>query len=388
MTVLAARARIMLGALALAACGGTEPGRSDAPYTWDLPPGFPAPTVPADNPMTAAKVTLGRHLFYDRRLSQNQTQSCATCHRQARAFTDGRARGLGSTGQNHPRGSMSLANVAYASTLTWANDIVTQLERQALVPMFGETPVELGLGGHEDEMLARLRADARYQQLFPQAFPALPNPFTIDAVTKSLASFERTLISGRAPYDRYEAGLDRDAISESAKRGAALFFSERLECFHCHGGFAFADAVSHQGKAFAETTFHNTGLYNLDGRGAYPPDNTGLLAVSGKPSDMGRFKAPTLRNIAVTAPYMHDGSIATLSEVLDHYAAGGRTIPAGQPNAGVGSKNPFKSELVTGFMLTEAEKADVIQFLESLTDDGFLSDPRHADPFAASAGAP
>jgi cytochrome c peroxidase len=169
-------------------------------------------------------------------------------------------------------------------------------------------------------------------------------------------------------------------MSESAQRGNQLFFSERLECFHCHGGYAFTDSVVSANSAFDETAFHNTGLYNVDGRGAYPSQTTGVRDVTGRDEDMGRFRAPTLRNIAVTAPYMHDGSIATLDGVIDHYAAGGRTIASG-PNAGVGRDNPLKSGFITGFTLTEQERRDLIAFLEALTDERFLHDPRYADPF-------
>jgi cytochrome c peroxidase len=161
-----------------------------------------------------------------------------------------------------------------------------------------------------------------------------------------------------------------------------LFFSERLECFHCHGGFNFSDAVDHARLPEPERAFHNTGLYNVDGNGAYPPGDRGLLALTGNPADMGRFKAPTLRNIAVTAPYMHDGSIATLEEVIDHYAEGGRTIASG-PDAGVGSASPLKDPFVSGFVLSDRERADLVAFLESLTDESFLTDPRFSDPFAA-----
>lgn len=139
----------------------------------------------------------------------------------------------------------------------------------------------------------------------------------------------------------------------------------------------------HERNRFGEIAFHNTGLYNIDGKGGYPAPNRGVLEVSNQPGDMGRFKAPTLRNIAVTAPYMHDGSIATLSEVIDHYAAGGRTIASG-PNAGDGSKNPYKSEFVTGFLLTPQEKLDLLAFLESLTDSSFLNDPALSDPWPAT----
>lgn len=340
---------------------------------------FPEPKIPAENPLTAAKAELGRHLFYDRRLSANQSQSCASCHQQALAFTDGRARGMGSTGEVHPRGSMSLANVAYASTLTWSNPLPLDLERQALVPMFGEEPVELGLSGKEAELLARLRAEPRYAGLFAEAFPDAEDPFTILNVTYAIASFERTLYSAGSRFDRHLEG-DRSALTASERRGMDLFFSEKTECFHCHGGFAFADGVTFAGKSFDDAPFHNTGLYNVDGAGAYPAESPGIVEFTRKASDVGRFKAPTLRNITVTAPYMHDGSIETLDEVLDHYAEGGRTIEEG-PNAGVGSQNPFRSEFVTGFTLSAEERRDLLAFLGALTDDDFLADPRFADPW-------
>lgn len=350
-------------------------------YAWELPPGFPPPNVPPDNPMTAEKVELGRHLFYDKRLSGNGTQACATCHKQELAFSDGRATGLGSTGEAHPRGSMSLANIAYAATLTWANPLMRELERQAQVPMFGEDPVELGLSGMEEELLQRLRAEAKYRELFPAAFPDESDPFTVLNVTRAIASFERTLLSGDSPFDRHNRGDDSE-FSESAERGEVLFNSERFECFHCHSGFAFADSVNHSGNR-TEEFYHNTALYNIDFEGGYPPENTGLYEFTGNRNDMGRFKAPTLRNIALTGPYMHDGSIATLSEVLDHYTAGGRTITDG-PYAGVGFDNPFKSEFLHGANppMTEQERQDLIAFLESLTDQGFITNPKFADPWA------
>lgn len=348
-------------------------------YDWPLAAGLPVPLVPADNPMSAAKVELGRHLFYDTRLSANQTQSCASCHRQELAFSDGEVVSTGSTGESTRRNSMSLANVAYATTLTWANPTLLTLEQQALSPLFGTEPVELGMRGMDDVLLARLRAEPRYQELFPAAFPADDDPFTLANVTRALASFERRLLSGSSPYDRYLAG-ERDAISESARRGAALFASEKLECFHCHAGFNFQDSVAHEGKPARTGIYHNTGLYNVDGHGGYPEVDRGLHEFSGVTADTGRFRTPTLRNIAVTAPYMHDGSTATLSEVLDHYAAGGRTLEAG-PYAGVGSDNPHKSRFIRGFELGAQEKADVIAFLDSLTDEEFLTDPELADPW-------
>ncbi|WP_437567432.1 MbnH family di-heme enzyme [Sorangium sp. So ce542] len=361
--------------------GGSDGGGDAGAFAWGLPPGFPVPKVPEDNPMSSAKVELGRRLFYDRRLSGNGTYSCGSCHVQELAFTDGLATGKGSTGQFHVRGSMSLANVAYLTTLTWGNPLLDSLEEQALLPMFGETPVELGLAGMEAALFHRLRDEPLYQELFPAAFPGDEDPIRLGNITKAIAAFERSLLSYRSPYDRYRYDGDPSGMSEAALRGMDLFFSEKLECFHCHGGFNLSDSVQHDGTTFTEVMFHNTGLYNIGESGAYPAGNAGVYDISGNEADMGRFRAPTLRNIALTAPYMHDGSIETLEEVLDHYAAGGRTIEDG-PNAGVGSKNKFKSELITGFDLTEEEKADVIAFLESLTDDEFLTDPRHADPWA------
>ena len=342
-------------------------GIGEAPFTWALPPGFPPPPVPADNPMTHAKVALGRHLFYDVRLSVNQTFACATCHEQTRAFADARPVGLGATGELHTRGSMSLANVAYSPTLTWANPRVTQLERQLNVPLFGTDPVELGMES-ASQVEARLRDEPRYASLFAAAFPDEPAPITMVNLSRALAAFQRTLISGRSAYDRWLAG-ERDALSESAQRGYALFNSEQLECFHCHQGFLLSDHVTWQGKAVPSAPFHNTGLHDVDGRGGYPPPNTGVHGVTGKLADMGMFKAPSLRNIAVTAPYMHDGSIATLSDVLDHYAAGGR------------ARSARTDPLMIGFTLTADERADVIAFLESLTDEAFMRDPAFSDPW-------
>jgi cytochrome c peroxidase len=243
--------------------------------------------------------------------------------------------------------------------------------------MFGDAPVELGLKD-EATLVARLAADTEYPAAFAKAFPGAEKPISLDHVTKALASFQRTIVSGDSPYDRYLRG-DVSAITESQRRGGALFFSEKVECYHCHGGFAFSDSAVSEGSFF-ELSFHNTGLYDVDGKGAYPEPNRGLIDVTGKPEHMGRFRAPTLRNIAVTAPYFHDGSAKTLSDVIDHYAAGGRTIASG-PFAGNGSKSPLKSDLLIGFTLTAQERQDLLAFLESLTDAAFLANPKFQDPF-------
>ena len=348
-------------------------------YDWGLPGGFPRPLVPEDNPMTAEKVELGRYLFYDPRLSGNGEQSCASCHRQELAFTDGLARSVGSTGEVHPRSSMALVNVAYNATLTWAHPELERLEDQIPTPMFGLHPVELGITGHEEEVLERLRTDEIYGPLFRAAFPGEIDPIDWDNIVKALASFTRALISVNSAYDRFAYQNDSEALSESARRGLDLFLSEDFECHHCHGGFNFSVASKHSATAFPEKVFHNTGLYDL-GEGAYPDDNLGAFEITHRPEDMGKFRPPTLRNIAVTAPYMHDGSIATLEEVLDTYAAGGRHLTEG-PYAGDGRRNPFKSGFVPGFPITQQEKEDLLAFLRALTDEEFLKDPRFADPF-------
>jgi cytochrome c peroxidase len=324
---------------------------------------FPRPVIPVDNPMTAVKVQLGRHLFYDTRMSVNGKQSCATCHQQQFAFTDGRAHAQGATGQLHPRGSMSLVNVAYVPFLTWANPSITSLEQQALIPMLGEDPIELGLKGHEPELLETLRHDPIYQTLFPQAFPGPADPYTIPNVTKAIAAFERTIVSMRSPYDRYRWGGDQSAISDAAKRGEILFFSsERARCFQCHSGWNFSGPIQFEGSEKASIGFFNTGV------SAYAAPNRGLFEQTGKPEDMGKFRAPSLRNIAITAPYMHDGSLATLEQVIDHYAGGGKF------------DHPNKSHILRRLNLTGTDKGDLVEFLKSLTDEEMLHDPRWSDP--------
>lgn len=358
-------------------------GAADSGWHWSLPDWVPPPAVPADNPMTAAKVELGRYLFYDKRLSANGAMACATCHEQARAFTDGRAVSKGVTGEAGSRSAMGLANVAYLPVLTWQNPQLNSLEVQALIPLFGEHPVEMGLAGREQQLFALFKADDTYRRLFAQAFPAEAAAgdaalYAQATLTKALASFQRSLLSFDSAYDRYRYGNQADAISAAAKRGEALFFGERLECYHCHGGFTFTDNQKHARTPFAETGFHNTGLYNEDGKGSYPAKSPGIVEFTGVPADAGRFRTPSLRNVAVTAPYMHDGSIATLTDVLTrHYAQAGRSsqTPAG--------RNPLRSELIAGFDISPAEVADVVAFLESLTDERFLRNPDHSDPWPA-----
>jgi len=367
--------RLLLSALAALTCAGA------ADYAWDLPPGFPQPRVPAGNPMSAAKAQLGRYLFYDKRMSVNGEQSCASCHRQELAFTDGRATARGATGQDHPRSAMTLVNVAYAGVLTWSDPTQRTLEQQALIPVLSEHPVELGLRGQENRFLSQLAADPVYRSLFPKAFPGAKDLFTLANVAKAIAAFERTIISARSPYDRYYFGGDPSAISDSAQRGQTLFFSDGVAgCFRCHSGFNFSDATVYQGSGNAPIEFHNTGLYNMPGTIHYPWPNLGLYQHTKKLTDAGRFRTPSLRNVALTAPYMHDGSVATLEEVLDHYASGGRTIPSG-PYAGRGHDNPYRDVRMTGIALTPRNREDLLAFLRSLTDTEVTRDPRFSNPW-------
>jgi len=364
-------------------CGLQDQPGADSKWEWALPPGFPTPKVPEDNPMSAAKVELGRFLFYDRKLSFNEGQSCASCHRQELGFSDGLPLSFGTTGVMLPRNSMGLANVAYQSTLTWANPNLKTLEDQIVIPMFGEEPVEMGITGHEEEVLGRFQGDAEYVERFAAAFPDEDDPITFGNIIKALASFCRTMISGNSPYDKWSYQGDEGAMSLSAKRGLNLFFSEQLECFHCHGGFNFALSTTYEGINDEPFAFQNTGLYNVDGEGGYPVGATGLYEFTGEPGDMGKFRTMSLRNVTVTAPYLHDGTAATLDDMLDIYAAGGRIVEGGA-NAGDGTANPHKSGFVSGFVLTDQQRIDVMAFLESLTDETFLSDPSLSDPFVTS----
>jgi cytochrome c peroxidase len=341
-----------------------------AEFDWNLPNGFPRPAVPVDNPMSVAKVELGRYLFYDKRMSINGQESCGSCHRQELAFTDGRARAEGTTGQTHPRSAMSLVNVAYATSLTWANPALVSLEEQALTPMLGDEPVELGLKGHETQFLKVLAADPVYQPLFRKAFPGGADLYTLSNVTKAIAAFERTIISMRSPYDRYRWGGESSAISDSAKRGEFLFSSsERGGCFQCHGGWNFS-AVRFEGSHAGEDNpmggFFNTGV------SAYAAPNRGVYEHTQDSADIGKFRPPTLRNIALTAPYMHDGSLATLEDVIDHYAHGGKL------------DHPNKSRILRAFSLADQDKRDLIEFLKSLTDQELLRDPRWSDPWPSA----
>ena len=395
-----AASAVML-ALLLTACGdgGSRPGASgpvpaaaSAPlaasaWQWNLPDYFPPPAVPADNPMSAEKVALGRFLFYDKRLSGNGTQACASCHQQAKAFTDGKALAVGSKGEVHPRSAMALVNVAWNATNTWANPTLISLERQIPNPIFGETPPELGVNDDTVvEVLNRLRAakDVNYPKLFEAAFPDKPSttespngdPVTWNRIMKAITTFERTLISVNSRYDQHLQG--KASLTPAELHGLKVF--KDAQCVKCHEEPNFTN----QFRAFetdkARPRYYNKGLYNVGGKGDYPWGNQGEVELTGNLEDMGKFKTPTLRNIEVTAPYGHDGSLATLEEAVDVFTRGGRVVTSG-PNAGDGRANPHKSKYIKDRQLSAQDKADLVAFLKTLTDQGFLTNPQLSDPF-------
>lgn len=349
----------------------TQPPQSD----FDFQTGsLPLPLEPADNLASDAKFQLGRHLFYDTRLSGNQTMACESCHRQALAFTDGLALPTGSTGEVLHRNSQTLTNVAYNASYTWANPILKEIEEQLVIPLFGEFPVEMGINdGNRAVILSRFKESTEYQLLFNAAFPNEQAPVTLPNIIKALAVFNRALISK-------DSDFDKGTMTSAALRGQALFNGEKMECFHCHSGFNFSDSTVHRDSVFISRPFFNTGLYNLDEEGSYPALDNGLFSVTQISTDKGKFRPPTLRNISFTAPYMHDGSIESLSAVLTFYAAGGRQITSGI-NQGDGRLNPNKSEFVKGFSLSEQEKQDMLAFLDALSDEHFITNPRFANPF-------
>lgn len=380
----AALLTLVLAASGLATSAHVFADPSPAPsWTWELPFYIPPPRVPADNPMSEAKFQLGRRLFYDKRLSGNGTLSCGSCHLQDRAFTDGRMTSVGSTGVHTPRNAPSIVNSAWHATYTWANPALVTLERQMENPLYGEHPIEMGVNdGNRKEIVARLRADQDYPRWFAQAFPEKKDTIGFDTIIKAISAFQRGVVAFNSRYDQYLQGKIK--LSESEQRGHDLYFGEKAECHHCHGTVNLDDQFVHAKTREAETPFHNTGLYNIDGKGAYPAPNLGLMDVSGDPDDMGKFRAPSLRNIAVTAPYMHDGSVATLEEVIEIYSQGGQKIESG-PNAGDGRASPLKSGLIVKIDLTPQEKTDLLAFLKALTDESSLISTRYANPWVGRA---
>ena len=358
---------LLLGALSLGSCrdaGGIDPEPTGpTPYALKVPAGFPTPVIPADNPLTNEGVALGRMLFYEKQLSSTGTMSCGSCHQQNKAFTDGLAKAVGVDGVANPRGTMSLANALWSSTLTWDGAFST-LETQALKPL--ENPIEL----HQPltVSVSKLQNTTTYPSLFLAAFGT--RTITNDLVLKALTQFERTLISGNSRFDQYLAN-NRQGFTADEQAGLVLYTTHispgsvrGAECFHCHTQPLMSS--NYEGK------FFNNGLdltFSDPGRGGITK-----LAV-----DNGKFIAPTLRNITLTAPYMHDGRFQTLEEVLDHYSDHVKMASPGLDNMLLTGINnlPFGTHMD----LTATEKRQVLAFLKTLTDTEFVTDKRFSDPF-------
>lgn len=320
--------------LVCAAYSGAPP----AAYHWPLPAGVTPPKVPADNPMSSAKVALGRRLFYDADLSLDGTTACATCHEQERGFTDGNATHPGIGDAPGLRNVMGLANVAYFDPLTWADPTRQRLEQQAVMPLTNTHPVEMGMHGKMAVLIGRLKSDTCYQQMFAAAFPGAP--ITAANMTKAIASFERTMLSFDSPLDRYRRG-DADAITPYAKAGMVRFFG-KAGCAACHSGVNFTDL-----------DYHNIGTGNSW--------DEGLESVTGRAVDKNRFRTPSLRNVALTAPYLHDGSVKTLAAAIRAHVGGDLTMA----------------------QITSGDVAELIAFLETLTDQTFVTNPALSLPKTA-----
>ena len=334
--------------------------KSPTPYSWNLPHNIPPPPVPADNPLTEESIMLGEKLFFDKGLSANNTISCSSCHDPEHAFAEPKTVSVGANGDALNRNALALVNVAYNASFTWAHNNLESIEKQLMIPLFNEHPVEMGVTGNEKRILKRFEG-SEYRALFEAAYgDDTPN---LNNIVKALASYVRSLVSFNSAFDNYAYAQDDDALTPQQLEGLNLFFSERTECFHCHGGLNFTQSSKHSFQPFTAQPFHNTGLYNEDGKGSYPESDMGLYSVTHNKDDMGKFRAPTLRNIALTAPYMHDGSIATLDEVIEFYARGGNVAE---------SPNPYRSPFIKSFAISEDEKAALVAFLQSLTDEEFI----------------
>ena len=325
--------------------------------------------MPAPGGSRQAMIELGRRLFYDRRLSANGRIACATCHRQELGFSDGQVVPIGATGASLRRNAPGLFNSGELPAFTWANAAVRSLEQPVERALFTVDPPEMGVKGYESTVIDRLRADSEYVRQFTAAFPTDDDPFVWQRITEALAAFVRSLNARNTPYDRYVYAGERAALSASAKRGMALFFSPGLACGHCHVDIVPPERATP--PRWSDLAYVATGA----GRSA----DRGLAEQTGNPADAYRFRVPPLRNVAVTAPYMHDGSLATLESVIRFYESGGRWGAGGEP-ARAAARHP----LIAGFVLSDNERRDLIAFLEALTDNEALRNPVFADPFEST----
>jgi cytochrome c peroxidase len=335
----------LIAAAFAASCGGGGQGPTRAPLITDaVPAGFPAGTTttlaPADNTLTEARAQLGKRLFFDKQLSRTGEVSCGSCHLPDRAFADPNRVSMGVDGRQGTRNAPALVNLAWGHSFFWDGRIAT-LEEQAGKPIEHPDEMDLALA----DAVARLGADDSYTAAFADAYGGAVDEASL---RKAIASFVRVLVSADSPYDRHLRG-DDTGFSDAARRGEALFMSDASGCFHCHPG----GMLTNEG-------FFNNGVY-VDGGDA------GRQMFTGRAGDLGKFKVPGLRNVAASAPYMHDGSLATLEDVIDHYARGGSGHVATDPT-------------IHALTLSPDQRADLLAFLDALTDTTFLGDPRFAPP--------
>lgn len=325
-----------------------EEAYTPTPYNFEKPEGFTNMPVPVDNPLTVEGVALGKKLFYDQRLSKNNIQSCATCHDQAFGFSDhGSTFSTGVEGNVGSRNAMALINLGWSQKFFW-DGRASSLEELIFEPV--RNPIEMNTTW--DEVEQKLNSDQEYTILFKQAF----NIDYIDSVhvSKAIAQFLRTIVSGNSKFDKFRRGEVN--LTPSELSGYDIFRTERGDCFHCH---TLGDNL------FTDNTFKNNGL-DSDA----DMDDPGLMGVTGFEYDKGKFKVPTLRNIELTAPYMHDGRFATLEEVVNHYDMGGT------PSSTI---DPLMKKVGIGLNLTLQERTDLVNFLKTLTDESFITNPEFAE---------
>ena len=305
------------------------------------PLGLPAVPIPPDNRPTAQTIALGRHLFYDQRLSQNNTLSCANCHNPKFDFTDGLSLSKGVGGEVGIRNAPTLLNVAYQPFQFWDGRALN-LEEQAASPI--ANPVEMNQS--HDVSVSKLKHDPALREMFKSSFGS--DSITLPRIEKALASFERTLLTGNSAFDRYQYGGDKNALTPQQVRGLAVFINPvKGNCAACH-------TLNPQYALFTDGKFHNLGQGVADDGTSFK--DPGRYHQTGVDTDRGAFKTPTLRNVARTAPYMHDGSLKTLRAVVDFYAGGGNS-------------NPYLDTEIKSIHLTGQDRADLVEFLNSLTGD-------------------
>jgi cytochrome c peroxidase len=318
------------------------------------PLGLPPVPVPPGNPQTAETVALGRRLFYEKTLSADLSLSCASCHNPLLGFTDGRNHSLGVGGKVGVRNAPSVVNAAYTPVQFWDGRALS-LEEQAGGPM--DNPIEMNQ--NHEVSVSKLQADASYRSDFEKAFG--PGPVTIGKVKNAIASFERTLISGNSPFDRYQYGGDKTALSPAALRGFEIFSDKtKGNCISCH-------TIGEKYALFTDGKFHNIGAA-VNGEGDLT--DIGRFSETKVEADKGAFKTPTLRNVAKTAPYMHDGRMKTLKDVVDFYAGGGNS-------------NPYLDKEIKSITLSGRQRNDLVEFLNALTGE---MPPNAGPPETAQVG--